>query len=53
MPEKLRAAAGDTPADVTETGPTLPRRSDGPRVKPRNGLDRYFEISARRSTVAR
>jgi AGZA family xanthine/uracil permease-like MFS transporter len=29
------------------------RRSEGPRVRPRNGLDRYFEISARRSTVGR
>lgn len=32
---------------------TAPRRSEGPRVRPRNGLDRYFEISARRSTVTR
>ncbi|MGY1820559.1 NCS2 family permease [Geodermatophilus sp. SYSU D00079] len=45
-------APGDTPADVA-AGVRTPRRSDGPRVKPRNGLDRYFEISARRSTVAR
>src|SRR5947209_11617505 len=30
-----------------------PRRSEGPRARPRNGLDRYFSISARRSTVAR
>ncbi len=30
-----------------------PRRSDGPQVRPKNGLDRYFEISARRSTVGR
>jgi AGZA family xanthine/uracil permease-like MFS transporter len=39
-----------TPADVTATAP---RRSDGPQARPRNGLDRYFEVSARRSTVAR
>jgi AGZA family xanthine/uracil permease-like MFS transporter len=39
-----------TPADVAGV---RPRRSEGPRVRPRNGLDRYFEISARRSTVGR
>jgi AGZA family xanthine/uracil permease-like MFS transporter len=32
---------------------TATRRSEGPRVRPRNGLDRYFSISARRSTPAR
>src|SRR5215207_7190735 len=41
-----------TPADVVATG-ARPRRSDGPRARPRNGLDRYFEISHRRSTVGR
>jgi adenine/guanine/hypoxanthine permease len=41
-----------TPADVAapEIGP---RRSEGPRVRPKNGLDRFFEVSARRSTVTR
>ena len=39
-----------TPADVVG-GATPPRRSDGPRPRPKNGLDRYFEVSARRSTV--
>ncbi|MFW3170644.1 NCS2 family permease [Geodermatophilus sp. CPCC 206100] len=43
---------GDTPADVA-AGVRTPRRSEGPRVRPRNGLDRYFEISARRSTLTR
>jgi AGZA family xanthine/uracil permease-like MFS transporter len=60
MPEKSRpsggaraaARAGDTPADVA-AAPAPPRRSEGPRVRPRNGLDRYFSISARRSTVGR
>ncbi|PRY49243.1 AGZA family xanthine/uracil permease-like MFS transporter [Geodermatophilus tzadiensis] len=60
MPEKSRpsggaraaARAGDTPADVAAAS-APPRRSEGPRVKPRNGLDRYFSISARRSTVGR
>ena len=32
---------------------TLPHRSGGPQVRPKNGLDRYFEVSARRSTVGR
>jgi AGZA family xanthine/uracil permease-like MFS transporter len=64
MPDKYRpaervrtpgagATAEGTPADVVAGAPTAPRRSEGPRVKPRNGLDRYFEISARRSTVGR
>jgi AGZA family xanthine/uracil permease-like MFS transporter len=67
MPEKSRPSGGasrakgtaaavtdadsGTPADVVAE--TRPRRSDGPRVRPKNGLDRYFEISARRSTVGR
>jgi AGZA family xanthine/uracil permease-like MFS transporter len=46
------AADGGTPADVVERA-SRPNRSEGPRVRPRNGLDRYFEISARRSTVSR
>ncbi len=45
------APAGDTPADVTASA--RPRRSEGPQLRPRNGLDRYFGISARRSTVGR
>jgi AGZA family xanthine/uracil permease-like MFS transporter len=58
MPDKPRpstgssSAAGDTPADVSAAVKT-PRRSEGPRVRPKNGLDRYFEISARRSTLVR
>lgn len=60
MPEKSRPArgasaavpAGDTPADVA-AGASRPRRSPGPRVRPRNGVDRYFGISARRSTLGR
>ncbi|WP_369258462.1 NCS2 family permease [Geodermatophilus amargosae] len=43
---------GDTPADVAAGGPRA-RRSPGPQVRPRNGLDRFFSISARRSTVGR
>src|SRR3954468_13537174 len=41
-----------TPADVVADTRT-PRRSEGPQIRPRNGLDRYFSISARRSTPAR
>jgi adenine/guanine/hypoxanthine permease len=52
-----RATAGPTvdtgtPADVVGTD-ERPRRNDGPRARPRNGLDRFFEISYRRSTVGR
>src|SRR3954454_6499637 len=55
MPDKSRPTSGvtadtGTPADVVTT---KPRRSEGPRVKPKNGLDRYFSITARRSTVGR
>src|SRR4051794_22335571 len=55
MPDKSRPTSGvtadtGTPADVVTT---KPRRSEGPRVRPKNGLDRYFSISARRSTVGR
>ena len=64
MPEKSRPSRGavspkatavadsGTPADVVG-GAAAPRRSDGPRVRPKNGLDRFFEVSARRSTVGR
>ncbi|MGY1736543.1 NCS2 family permease [Geodermatophilus sp. SYSU D00684] len=63
MPEKSRPArgaraaraaapTGDTPADVAVEAPR-PRRSAGPQVRPRNGLDRWFGISARRSTLGR
>ncbi|MCV2489647.1 NCS2 family permease [Geodermatophilus sp. YIM 151500] len=41
-----------TPADVAGTA-AAPRRSEGPRVRPKNALDRYFGISARRSTTTR
>ena len=57
MAEKSRPSSGSTtdggtPADVAAGAPR-PRRSEGPRVRPSNGLDRYFGISARRSTVTR
>src|SRR4051812_940734 len=59
MPEKSRPSGGaiasgaddGTPAGVVAT--TTPRRSEGPRARPKNGLDRYFSITARRSTVGR
>ena len=43
---KASAATGTdegTPADVVG-GARPPRRSDGPRPRPKNGLDRYFEV---------
>ncbi|WNV76318.1 NCS2 family permease [Geodermatophilus sp. DSM 44513] len=57
MAEKSRPspgapADGGTPADVAATARPA-RRSEGPRVRPSNGLDRYFGISARRSTTSR
>src|SRR6476469_3424135 len=35
------------------TVPAPARTTAGTRVRPRNGLDRYFQVSARRSTVGR
>ena len=57
MAEKSRPSTGTTtdggtPADVA-AGARRSRRSEGPRVRPSNGLDRYFGISHRRSTVTR
>jgi adenine/guanine/hypoxanthine permease len=48
---RATAGTGSTAGTVDEVG--APRRSPGPQVRPRNGLDRYFEISVRRSTVGR
>ena len=64
MPDKSRPsrrpvkATGSTAVGTAETAtvaaePGAPRRSPGPQVRPKNGLDRYFEVSARRSTVGR
>ncbi|MGY1802682.1 NCS2 family permease [Blastococcus sp. SYSU D00922] len=62
MPDKSRPttgsttanADGGTPADVVADGTTsTPRRSPGPQVRPKNGLDRYFSVSARNSTTSR
>src|SRR4051794_10674445 len=61
MAEKSRPSSGastptaedGTPADIITDATIAPRRSAGPQVRPRNGLDRYFSISARRSTVGR
>jgi AGZA family xanthine/uracil permease-like MFS transporter len=46
MPEKSPSSAGAIAAAET-------RHTDGPRIRPKNGLDRYFEVSVRRSTVGR
>jgi AGZA family xanthine/uracil permease-like MFS transporter len=65
MPEKSRPSARKPGggAAVSRTTPetagtvdevaAAPRRSPGPRVKPRNGVDRYFEVTARRSSFGR
>ena len=45
------AGSTGTPADVTPAARS--RRSEGPQARPRNGLDRYFGITVRRSTVGR
>ena len=47
------AADSGTPADLVAGTGTAPRRSDGPQVRPKNGLDRFFEVSARRSSMGR
>jgi AGZA family xanthine/uracil permease-like MFS transporter len=59
MPDKSRPAhtpdngAGSTAAGTAAETTTAPRRSPGPQIRPKNGLDRYFEVTARRSTVGR
>ena len=55
MPDPSRPAE-NAPASTGATAASssgAARRSTGPQVRPRNGLDRYFSISARRSTVTR
>ncbi|TFV75945.1 NCS2 family permease [Blastococcus sp. CT_GayMR20] len=47
-----RTADSGTPADVVD-GPVGTRRSPGPQVRPKNGVDRYFAISVRGSTLSR
>jgi AGZA family xanthine/uracil permease-like MFS transporter len=54
MPDKSRSPrtpAGSTAAATVER--TAARRSPGPQVRPRNGVDRWFSVSARRSTFGR
>ena len=49
------ATAPPTRAHRPTSSPATPGRgaATGPKIRPKNGLDRYFEISARRSTVGR
>src|SRR3569833_1918698 len=58
MAEKSRLTKGATASCVDEATPAevvtqVLCRSEGPRARPKNGLDRFFSISARRSTVGR
>ncbi|NYJ06154.1 NCS2 family permease [Petropleomorpha daqingensis] len=58
MAEKSRPTKGATASSADDGTPAevvtkAPRRSEGPRARPKNGLDRYFSITARRSTVGR
>ena len=58
MAEKSRPTKGATASSTDDGTPAevvtqAPRRSEGPRARPKNGLDRFFSISARRSTVGR
>ena len=55
MPDPSRPVPdAPVPTGATAAGSSAAgRRSSGPKVRPRNGLDRYFSISARRSTVTR
>jgi AGZA family xanthine/uracil permease-like MFS transporter len=46
-------SAVDPNGEAALAAATPPRRSPGPTIRPRNGVDRWFGISARRSTVAR
>ena len=52
MPDKSRPARTPAEGGSTAAGTTSsPRRSPGPQVRPKNGVDRYFEGSARRGMV--
>jgi adenine/guanine/hypoxanthine permease len=58
MAEKSRPTKGATASSADDGTPAevvtqAPRRSEGPRARPKNGLDRFFSITARRSTVGR
>jgi adenine/guanine/hypoxanthine permease len=65
MPDKSGSArrpakgTGSTAVGTTDSSRTpapagtAPRRSPGPKVRPKNGLDRYFQVTERRSTVGR
>jgi AGZA family xanthine/uracil permease-like MFS transporter len=62
MPDKSRSArtpgkgTGSTAAGTTVEATTAaagPRRSPGPKVRPKNGVDRYFEVTERRSSFGR
>jgi adenine/guanine/hypoxanthine permease len=62
MPDKSRPArtpgkaTGSTAAGTTVEATTAaagPRRSPGPKVRPKNGVDRYFEVTERRSSFGR
>ena len=55
-PQPDTTTAGTVEPDAVEvplTAGQAPRRSPGPRIRPKNVLDRYFSIRERRSTVAR
>jgi AGZA family xanthine/uracil permease-like MFS transporter len=55
MPDPSRSARTPAEGGSTTAGASAaaPRRSPGPQVRPRNGVDRYFEVTARRSTFGR
>jgi AGZA family xanthine/uracil permease-like MFS transporter len=55
MPAKPRSstATGSAPAAGASATATRPRRSEGPKLRPRNEFDRFFDITVRRSTVGR
>jgi len=55
MPDTSRSARPPAEGGSTAVGAgaVAPRRSPGPQVRPKNGVDRYFEVTARRSTFGR
>jgi AGZA family xanthine/uracil permease-like MFS transporter len=57
-PVRLPARTGSTAVGAPATQAVDPagpgsRRSAGPTLRPKNGVDRYFEVTARRSTFGR
>ena len=53
LPSVRRYRAGTATLDEPISGKTGPRVNTGPAIRPKSGLDAYFEVSQRRSSYSR